>query len=328
MLMIGIDEAGYWPLLGPLVVAGTAFRMDGCDDPAAAPSELAKRLKRAIAAPGVQTRGRLRVGDSKQVFGGRREIGDLERPVLAFLACAGLVAARDRAGSLDDVLRAVGADAAERRALPWYAGEPARYPCDGCWDDAASDAAALAERLARVGVEFVGFAAEVVPERRLNEDARRVGNKADALFATTAGVLERLLARRRDAEAVDATLDHQGGRRFYLPLLQPRWPAAFVWALEEEELRSTYRVALADAPVVVRFLVGGDREAPWVGLASMGAKYLREVYMGLFNAWFAGICPDVAPTAGYLCAAGRRLEETREARLAADLPDGVLVRVR
>jgi hypothetical protein len=37
----------------------------------------------------------------------------------------------------------------------------------------------------------------------------------------------------------------------------------------------------------------------------MTAKYVRELSMAAFNAWWAGRCPGLAPTAGYPVDAGR-----------------------
>ena len=58
------------------------------------------------------------------------------------------------------------------------------------------------------------------------------------------------------------------------------------------------------------------------------AKYLREVYMLLWNDWFAALCPEVRPTAGYTQDGRRWLDESRAAREAAGISDAVLSRIR
>jgi hypothetical protein len=328
MLRIGIDEAGLGPTLGPLVVAGAAFRVDG-DVPPATPFEidLRRRLDAVLVAPGRGARGRLVVGDSKAIFGPAHELGALELPVLAFAACRAGADGRVPA-TLDDLLSAVGADPAERGAFPWYAGVAPPLPLCADRDEVLAAAARLRTALDAAGVTFPGFAADVVPEARLNVLLARTPNKADVLFARSAEVLDRLTGLRREGEPFGAVMDRQGGRRFYMGPLNARWPNRFAWAIDETPTRSCYRVGLGDAEAEVRFVVGGDAEAPETGLASMLAKYLREAFMRLWNGYFATVCPDVARTAGYATDARRWLAQSRPARAAAGIPDEALVRAR
>lgn len=311
MLVIGIDEAGYGPLLGPLVVAGSAFRVADPADADAAASRLAAALRAA----------RVAVGDSKRIFGGARDIRTLERPVLAFLAAAGA-----QASGLDDLLAAVGADPGVRSA-PWYRHGPDRFPLAADPGAVLDAAQPLRDALAGDGIEFLAFAADIVPEVRLNAQFA-TGNKADALFGAAAGVFDRLRGRGAAGEPVVAVFDRQGGRHHYGALLQRRWPEAFAWTLGETATRSDYRLPFAGAPAILRFEVEADGGFPQVGLASMLAKYLREVFMSLFNAHFAEICPGVAPTAGYVEDGRRWLAATRASRTAAGVPDSDLVRLR
>ena len=96
----------------------------------------------------------------------------------------------------------------------------------------------------------------------------------------------------------------------------------------ESASRSDYHVRSSAGADSLRFEVEADGGYPQVGLASMLAKYLREVHMGLFNAHFARVCPDVAPAAGYRGDGRRWLDQSRRAREAAGIPDSDLVRLR
>ncbi len=321
MLVLGVDEAGYGPLLGPLAVAGAAFRCaDGVD--------LAAALRPAVARPGERRRaGRLVVGDSKEVFGATHDPALLELPVLAFLAAAD--GASGPPGTIDDLFRAVGVDPAVRDEGPWY--RPASETLPRWADPAAVTAAAAALRgaFASSGVSFAGFGAALLPETSLNDLLRRTENKSDALFETSAGVLDRLLSFRSPSEGVRATMDRQGGRRFYLAPITRRWPSRFAWAAEETPTVSRYSMRLEDGAVAdVGFLVKADRDEPQVGLASLLAKYLRELSMDVWNEWFSARFPAGGRTAGYTVDARRWLDATREARAGAGIPDERLIRIR
>ncbi len=322
MLLVGVDEAGYGPLLGPLTVAGTAFRLDLAAG-AEPPGDVGARLLRALAGPRARDGTSLRIGDSKKVYGSGG-LTALERPLLACLQLAGA----PWPGRLDDVLTAVGVDPAERRDRAWYCGDPVRFPLrhdPGALDDVVSS---LGDRLARQGLSVAGLQANVITEDRLNAAFEATGNKGTVLFDETANVVERLLDLALPGEPALVICDRQGGRRQYLPPLQRRWPEAFVWTLGEERRLSRYRFGREGRRVEIHFAVGADGEAPQVGLASMLAKYLREVFMGLWNDWFATRCPGVRPTAGYTQDGRRWLEETRVAREAAGIDDEQLARTR
>src|SRR4051812_21896974 len=91
MIIAGIDEAGYGPLLGPLVVSATAFEAPAAS--ADVPTEIDalpciwRLLKAAVAKKSPARKGRLLIADSKLVR--HLNEGDklLERGVLAFLRC-------------------------------------------------------------------------------------------------------------------------------------------------------------------------------------------------------------------------------------------------
>ena len=48
----------------------------------------------------------------------------------------------------------------------------------------------------------------------------------------------------------------------------------------------------------------------------------------LWNGWFADLCPDVRPTAGYTQDGRRWLDESRASRMEAGIPDVELARTR
>jgi ribonuclease HII len=301
VILAGVDEAGYGPILGPLCTGLAAFRADGTADP----KEADARLRRALddGAHG------LRFGDSKEVHRpGKPAV--LETSVLALLGAKDGTPPANGAA----LLRSLGAEPAPGDH-PWYA-EVLRGPLPFAADPAAVAAAspALAAALA---------AAAIAPA------VERQGNKAEVLFLEAAGIVERALeAAERAALPLEAVCDRQGARSRYAALLQQRFPARFVRVLGEGPKLSAYDLGGKPAPARARFQVKADASWVAVGVASMIAKYLREVHMAALNAWILREAPKVRPTAGYWTDGLRFLSQTAEARARLRVDDAVFVRQR
>ncbi len=317
-VLAGIDEAGYGPRLGPLVSSATAFRLPG---DRCGPGDLWETLSECVARPGRAARGRLAVGDSKALYAGG-DISRLERSLLAFLAAAGLTAGGAEelcAGLLSDNCRD------SLAAHPWYADRGERLPLAAPEDD--KTAARLRGCCAESGVEVLGVRSRLLAEGEFNRRVERLGNKASVLLELVA----ELLAEARTAaggEELAIYVDRLGGRTDYRPLLAAAFPAAFIWEVERGAERQAYRLDGLAGPTRVQFRVKADGDCFPVALASMTSKYLREVFMRRFNAYWREIDPQVPATSGYWADAGRFLEAPRAHRRRLEISDGDLVRCR
>src|SRR5688500_13768356 len=85
MILAGIDEAGYGPLLGPLVVGCAAFEVGGADPAGEVPC-LWRRLGKYVSRNRLKGGKKLHVNDSKLVYSPSLGLKELERAVLALAA--------------------------------------------------------------------------------------------------------------------------------------------------------------------------------------------------------------------------------------------------
>lgn len=295
-LVIGTDEAGYGPNLGPLVVAATAWRV------AAKPEAAEAALAAAVAAVR-RADGRPLWADSKQVLRGSGGFAALETGALVGLA----VATGGVPGGWGELARALAAGpaapVAEDAALA--AGV---VPCEIAASAVAVDAAAVRGVLAAHGVTLATIRARVVWPAEFNAALDGGLNKSDLLSQATLDLAAEL--RTNAPEPVRVWCDRHGGRRRYAGLVARHFGGTLVHALEETAARSVYE--LPDADCRVEFCVGGEARGP-VALASMTAKYVRELAMRGFNAHWSTLCPGLVPTAGYPVDAARWRREAREA---------------
>ncbi len=295
---VGLDEAGYGPNLGPFVMTLVACRVP--DEHAE--TSLWELLKPAVRRQGDRADARLLVADSKQVYAPPGGLLGLEAGVLSALVPV------DTALALDGLLRSLSPDGlTELRGEFWFTGTtaiPTALPCD----DWRAKRETLQSACAAAGVEWGFVRSVVVCTPRFNTLVEKWNSKAAVLQTGLVELVRACMAATTD-EPMRFVVDKHGGRDRYSALLQEAFDEGITLVEEEGRQRSVYRVMGWDRPIRVQFQPKADVEHFPVALASMVSKYLRELFMGEFNAYWAQQIPGIAPTAGYPLDAKRFLTE-------------------
>ena len=142
-------------------------------------------------------------------------------------------------------------------------------------------------------MRLVGLFSRAVFPAEFNEMTESLDNKSETLSRLTLELLGDVLAGLPDAPVI-AFCDKHGGRNHYAALLQRQFPEWLVEVRREGCDESVYRFGPPDRRVEVGFHVRCERFLP-AALASMTAKYLREVFMRPFNDFWCADSPACGP---------------------------------
>jgi hypothetical protein len=318
--LIGTDEAGYSPHLGPLVISASVFWVGEL----AAGDDLYRRLKGVVskAPPRRAVERRIAIADSKALYSPALGLRTLERGVLAALGVIDRVP-----GDWLDIWRQLDPGSIERLpSMPWHVDYDLALPVSAPAEDLARLVPKLRAGFEAAGVRLVALASRAVFPDEFNRANDAWGNKSETLSKITLGLVADMLARC-PREPVLVVCDKHGGRNFYGRLLQEQFPDPLVEVRRETAAESIYRWGPSEARIEARFRAGGESFLP-AALASMASKYLRELSMRAFNDFWCGRVSDLAPTAGYAKDAWRFRAAVQQAQLALGIDDRVMWRAR
>jgi len=318
-VVVGIDEAGYGPLLGPLVVTGVAFelpddRVDDC---------LWERLVGSVSRSVKKGGRRLPIVDSKKLYRSKDGIAALERTALVMTGAGGA-----NGGSFRNLLGAIAPTVInDLSAYPWYRKFDVPLPVENTATAISLNINAVDRDLRQSGVRFLGAFCEPLLEGHFNRLVNATRNKAVVSMGLAFRIIERI-ASTFQRQPMRACVDRQGGRTHYASALTTSFDCRNLHIVAESDTLSAYRFDGSTGRRRIEFITEGETHELPIALASIVSKYIRELFMLAFNRYWTSKVEGLKPTAGYYQDAQRFLRDIEPAASAERIDRGILVRSR
>jgi hypothetical protein len=308
-VIIGMDEAGLGPNLGPFVVAATVWEFPGrstrCD--------LFEKLADVVS-PIPTDDGRLHVADSKQIFSTARGLEALEHAALVLLNLA------DCGHTQFPELLLDLCDGVEMDDWMTCNG-PIDLPTEADRDGIASSVERLRSAMRSARIRCRAIRVSLVFPSQFNRWIAETDNKAETCSQLSLNLLRSVWNPEEETAYVIG--DRHGGRARYDQLLSRTFNDMLVFRISESAELSRYRLGSSEVRVECR----AERHFA-VAAASLVAKYVRELSMRMFNSFWRQHVPDIRPTQGYPGDSHRFAEDVAAARVALGIPDHVFWRER
>ena len=318
VVLVGIDEAGFGPILGPMIVSSSTFLLPQH----LLTANLWQILGKSVGNRRKRLAGRLLVADSKKSYSKQKGIKHLARTVLACLRCLGKEPA-----TLTELLNLLCPDCLERLDdYPWYK-EAGSYRILADSADMAIASTVLGEDLASNGIELLELRSYCLDVAYYNKMVANVKNKARVLFTATSQLIKNAFDNFA-GDDLQIIVDRQGGRVRYRRNLQRMFPDMELKILKETAANSSYELQANGKQMRLHFTVGADDRFLPVSLASMVSKYLRELLVYNINCYFVGLHAELKPTAGYWKDGLRFIEDLKKNIPHVQVDTNQLIRCR
>ncbi|MDD3585748.1 MAG: hypothetical protein PHQ75_01080 [Thermoguttaceae bacterium] len=349
--MIGTDEAGYGPNLGPLCVCASLWHAPAWDSRFAcvANETVSKKswpfpidtqklilyMNEALA-PISGRKGIFPLIDSKKLYHSSGGMASLERSVMIALL---LLPGENHADDFISLTRWICGEKDASKRVFCEVDFNLPLPFDPHTDTGES----LQARAARVQTLFDSLQLQLyrVACRRVQPEEfntmLRFGLKSDLIARVTLELVKETIDAIESAsrgengispcesllpEPIIVLCDKLGGRNNYRHVLEEHFPMFIIEVVEESRPLSRYWLSRDDRQIEIRFQMKGEANIP-TAMASIFDKYLRELSMVAFNRWWADRVPGLVPTAGYPVDAKRFMNDIANALSQADVSDQV-----
>lgn len=330
--VIGIDEAGYGPSMGPLVLGATGWwipdqiALDGmweCLSPFIQPKPSIPRLRH------------IPIADSKALLKGKYGWANLSlgaewmfnwlydspygSPTNAYVS--------ERRTVSQTLQKLLPIDFARLTEVDWYESlralqvvapghcydyleDPVDCPYSHDFRQVviAEASQSLNRHLESSGIRFLSAQARVIDEPEFNREVHSLGNKSTLLSRLSLDLAKSVLVellnsdfaqRRSEQYHAELYFDKHGGRSKYQQILMDCFDSEWFSIQEESPGMSRYQGKWADCEISAQFMIQGDCLLPSAS-ASVIAKWLREVSMASLNDYWQNLATvSLKPTAGY-----------------------------
>jgi ribonuclease HII len=271
MYIIGTDEAGYGPNLGPLVVTATIWNM--------AENNFIPII---TAAENVG----INIGDSKQLYHSGGSLEKLAKGVLAALGSIEIFPQTDR--QLFEIVGKIS-------QLPAMFDKP-EFSLQKITKTQLSDF------LSKSCNFFASESLKIIQSHIIfpsdyNNMLDQYDSKGELLSNVTIKLVVDLINKldmNLSNQQILVLCDKHGGRNHYVDLLTSYFQDELIGVKKESREISIYNLH----KIEFRFIAKGESEIP-IALASMFSKYIRELLMNRFNSFWQSQIPSLKPTAGY-----------------------------
>jgi hypothetical protein len=277
---------------------------------------------------------RIAIADSKVLYTPGLGLRQLERGLHAVL-----LSMRQSLTSWSAIVKYCNADPdGHHKNSCWPDGHDSQLPIDAAADELSRLEARFTRACESAQVRPLFIRARLVFPAEFNELVNHYGTKGAALSHVTVGLLREVIDKATKdhtlqplasspQSSIYALCDKHGGRNFYAALLQHHFSEHWIEPVYESHAESRYEWGAPESRTSVSFRMQGERFLP-TALASMTAKYLRELAMRAFNEFWCARVADLRPTAGYPKDSHRFRKAIAAAQKELKIDDHVLWRSR